>query len=71
MSKADFEYMLNKKIEAGTLYYTTFYGKLVCNRCNYRGAWTDTCRKFNKKIKKNKSGKWWLSSRTLSGMLEL
>jgi hypothetical protein len=52
MSKADFEYMLNKKIEAGTLYYTTFNGKFVCNRCNYRGAWTDTCRKFNKKIKK-------------------
>lgn len=23
MSKADFEYMLNKKFESGTLYYTT------------------------------------------------
>lgn len=62
MSRADFEYMLNRKIEAGTLYYTTLNGKLVCNRCNYRGAWTDTCRKFNKKIKKNKSSKWWFSS---------
>ena len=37
MSRADFEYMLNRKIEAGTLYYTTLNGKLVCNRCNYRG----------------------------------
>lgn len=62
MSKADFEYMLNKKIEADTLYYTTFNGKFVCNRCNYRGAWTDTCRKFNKKNKKNKSSKWRFSS---------
>lgn len=50
MSRADFEYKLNKKIEASTLYHTVFgTGKKVCDNCNYRGAWSDTCRKFNKK----------------------
>lgn len=53
MSRADFEYKLNKKIETGTLYHTAFRtGRKVCNNCNYRGAWSDTCKKFNKKIKR-------------------
>ena len=53
MSRADFEYMLNKKNESGTLYYTTITDhKAICGRCNYRGWRTDTCRKFLKKIKR-------------------
>ena len=53
MSKADFEYVLNKKIESGTLYYKTITdGRAICGRCNYRGWRTNTCRKFMKQIKR-------------------
>lgn len=53
MSKTDFEYMLNKKIESGTLYYKTMTdGRAICGRCNYRGWRTNTCRKFMKQIKR-------------------
>lgn len=52
MSRADFEYMLNKKIESGTLYYTTMANNKICGRCNYRGWQTNTCRKFFKKIER-------------------
>ena len=60
MSKADFEYMLNKKIKSGTLYHTAFEtGRKICNNCNYRSPWTDTCKKFKcpiKRIKQSNGG---------------
>ena len=47
MSRKDFEYWLNKKIESGTLYTRSFSQRIVCGNCDYRGARTNTCRKFN------------------------
>lgn len=53
MSKSDFEYMLNKKIESGTLYHTAFAtGRKICNNCNYRSPFADTCKKFKCSIKR-------------------
>ena len=47
----NFEYHLNKKIESGHLYHTAFQTKnKVCDKCPYRNAWGNKCRKFNVSI---------------------
>lgn len=41
------EYLINKKIEQGTLYHTTLSNNKICDSCPYRNPFTSHCRKFN------------------------